>query len=1485
MYSIKNNKQTQVGIPIIIAILAAISLIIMLSCKVATAQFNRNGTPAYSVDKEYSFKNIVEADGLCYKTVLDIIKDRYGYMWIATEKGLSKFDGNHFFTYKNRRQDTTSLSNDCVTSLTEDIFGNLWIGTKEGLNKYDRKRDRFIRYSAKKIPGIVSNYIRALYADKKGNLWIDCMDATLIRYEIKSGKSTHEKHITNKIEGIYYYDHIFEDSHERIWVGGRCIPAQQVTSTNPLKIKLINNNNVDYHAACYAEMKDGTVLCFDGSGQCYKYQKNKELLLFDHQTPIATKCAVKDIYGNIWIGGGGGIANFNEKKQYLPGKSASGSLLSEEVMCLYPDNKGNLWIGTDKGISIFSYSRNVVKNYVHVNKEGNQVPITALMQDSDNLLWIGTETDGVDTLNLQSGLRGNIKYSLLKQNLDAATMAREKQTILQYKLHEFNTNRYKNINENKVSTLYQDSKGKIYIGLWSHVGFNIYDKKAKSIRRYALWSEKPTMLLPNLFRGNLFGANWYADFLEDSKGNFWCATWEAIGLNLFERDKGAFSGKNFINKKIPFTTGPGSSWKDKKRNRIYFIIGRDYFYYDISQKKFIRYSNTFPTTYPNREIYEKYYKDIPHIPLNIPPRTREIQITPLSSDSIILTSREYIMIHDLKADKITKFIKTNGQFSHKLLLGRDKNTGYNYSNSTIYRADLKQGTYNKLSDYCKKAVISKDDIILYLYINLKGTLLYVGTDNGLYIYDLEQNRFSKANIKGYSGGKKIISITEESKGLIYLCTDNGISIVDNHKEHRHILQGITVNTILNIHNNRQFLVGTDSGLLVLDSKLNIQKRYTYNPDSATSISPNSIKDILEITADIYFLIRTNEEPVQVFDMQLGQFANFPDKDEYALSTRLASCIMEDNRGNIWYGTTEDGVNIIHLKSGKIRHYRYCSWDKNSLPDNNINCIKMDSDKNIWIGTGLGLYLVKNKNIPSFENIPDAMDILKKGGDKKAFFKFNTESIGERVKQFIAKEIMSVEEDSKGRLWVATSSGLFCYFVKENRIMKLPKQMGFSSSNWVKKSSVKLRDGHLVFGNDKSADIFSPDFLLGQISFPQILISDFRCGKTIRYPDISSIPEEIKLKHKHNSISFIFSAADCLNNKFTKFRYRIKGYEDRWNYSGTANWRASYTKIASGNYTLEVECTNNAGQWPGKSIDANGIYDGRYKVRLIIMPPFYMSWYFILFCNLLLITLIWEVIKFREKKIMNEKKELEKIVAQRTSDLKQEVDSKNKFFSIISHDLKNPISALGFTSKFLYDKYSCMSEKERMEYIEVIKSAFESTSDLLNSILMWVLSQRGMIKTNIRECDLRNLLLQTEEQVKPMVNEKKINFINLIQEKYIIQTDSDLLIIIVRNIINNAVKFTPKNGMITVGTIIKNGKNALYITDTGIGMSHEVIEKLFRIDAKLTTQGTQGEKGSGFGLIMSKELAMKLGYEIIVESTNGKGSTFFILMPLQDIPIR
>lgn len=1317
----------------------------------------------------------------------------------------------------------------------------------------------------------------------------------MVRYNIKSGKSVHEKHILSNIEGVYYYDHIFEDSKGTIWVGGRCIPAQKVTNYSPLKIKEVpNKTTIDYHAACYAELKDGTVLCFDGSGKCYKYHKSDNVLLFDHQTPISTKCAVRDRYGNIWIGGGGGIANIIEKKQYLPGNNAATSLLSDDIMCLYPDNEGNIWIGTDKGVSLLSASKNAVKNYVHLNKEGGIVPITSLMQDSDNLLWIGTENDGVDTLNINTGAVGNIKYSLLRENLDAATIAKERYTLMQYKLHNFDGSRYKYHNENRVSTLYQDTKGKIYIGLWSHVGFNVYDKKTKSIKRYALWSEAPTMSLPNLFRGNLFGANWYAGFLEDSMGNFWCATWESIGLNLFDRDKGSFTGRNFINKKIPLSTIGGSITKfiDKKRNRIYFTIGRSYFYYDIAKNRFIRYANTFPASYPNREIYEKYYQDIPHIPLNIPPRTRDMKLTPYSQDTILLTSQSDIMIHDLNKDKIVKIIKTDNQYSNYVLIGRDKTIGYNFSSSNIYRVDLKKGTYRKLSDYCKKAVLPEKDRTFSQYINPNGTLLYIGSSNELYLYDTEKNLFFKANIQGYSGGNIIFDITEDDKGYIYLSTNNGISIIDKLNEQHHLLNGVVVKRII-FNKKRNLIACTNEGLFILDSNYHIIKRYSHNPLSSTSTSTNAIVDITEIINDKYFVCGDIDEFVQLFDLQSGKFSNFSDKDEYGLSTRLASCIIEDNHKNIWYGSTEDGVNIINLKSGKVRHYRYCSWDKNSLPDNNINCMKMDSGKNIWIGTCSGLYLVKNKDIPSFNNIPNTMEILLKESDKEAYYKFNTESIGKRITEFSSKNIMGIEEDSKGRLWITTSSGIFCYNVEENIIISLPQRMGFSSNNWVKNSSAKLSNGSLIFGNDKSADLFSPDFLLAQIHFPQILLSNFKCKEKILYPDISSIPTEIKLKYTENSISFLFSSTDYINSRTTKFRYRIKGYEEQWNYPSTADSRATYTKIAAGKYRIEIECTNNAGQWPDEVINlqskkaeeimAKGINEGRYSVLLIISPPFYMSWYFVILCIIILITLIWIIIKVRERKILREKKELELIVEQRTSDLKQEVDSKNKFFSIISHDLKNPISSLRYTSEYLYDKYMVMSEIERIEYMEVIKSASESTFDILNSILMWVLSQRGMIKANIRECNLHNLVTQTKDNIRPEIIKKKINLINDVPEEYIIQSDSDLLTIIVRNLISNAIKFTPEKGKIIVGTVIKDEKEVLYIKDNGIGMTKEIREKLFRIDTKISTHGTKGESGSGFGLIMSNELAIKLGYTIEVESTPGKGSTFFIFMPAQDIP--
>lgn len=142
-------------------------------------------------DSYARFIHFTEQEGLSNNLVLDILQDKSGCMWFATKNGLTRFDGNHYTTYRNEPNKPFSLSDNLVTSLAEDSDGNLWIGTHDGLNKYDRPNDRFIRYKAQEglLNGPQNNLIKALYADKDHNIWLETEGVTYHAwtYEHKPG--------------------------------------------------------------------------------------------------------------------------------------------------------------------------------------------------------------------------------------------------------------------------------------------------------------------------------------------------------------------------------------------------------------------------------------------------------------------------------------------------------------------------------------------------------------------------------------------------------------------------------------------------------------------------------------------------------------------------------------------------------------------------------------------------------------------------------------------------------------------------------------------------------------------------------------------------------------------------------------------------------------------------------------------------------------------------------------------------------------------------------------------------------------------------------------------------------------------------------------------------------------------------------------------------------------------------------------------------
>ena len=225
-------------------------------------------------------------------------------------------------------------------------------------------------------------------------------------------------------------------------------------------------------------------------------------------------------------------------------------------------------------------------------------------------------------------------------------------------------------------------------------------------------------------------------------------------------------------------------------------------------------------------------------------------------------------------------------------------------------------------------------------------------------------------------------------------------------------------------------------------------------------------------------------------------------------------------------------------------------------------------------------------------------------------------------------------------------------------------------------------------------------------------------------------------------------------------------------------------------------------------------------------------------------------------------------------------TKDKFFSIIAHDLKNPIGASKQLMDIMVDDYDDLDENEKKEIINEIASATDNTYELLLQLLDWSRSQRGIIDFNPEKIDVNYIAKNNIELLKTAADNKEISLINNLNTNTFVNADPNMLTTIFRNLLSNAIKFTPNNGRITISSRVSSQDNfiELSVSDTGVGISEENINRLFKLDTGNSTLGTNNEKGTGLGLILVKEFVEKHGGKIWVESEEGKGSKFIFTMP-------
>jgi signal transduction histidine kinase len=688
-------------------------------------------------------------------------------------------------------------------------------------------------------------------------------------------------------------------------------------------------------------------------------------------------------------------------------------------------------------------------------------------------------------------------------------------------------------------------------------------------------------------------------------------------------------------------------------------------------------------------------------------------------------------------------------------------------------------------------------------------------------------------------------------------------------------------------------IGTDGGgVNIYNPKTGGFKTFKNEPGNPYSISGNVIRGIAEDkNHDMW--IGTWDAGLNRYERATGRFIHYmPDeKNTSSISNKTIWNLFIDHNNTLWISIYNVGIDLFDIKKGVIKRFRYNPEIQGTLSGNNCWFFFEDKEKKMWICTqnGLDLYdsLTDSFKVLHFPDndigafYKDRLGYIWVGTNTKGLFMCNKD--GTILKTYDASNILpnnriqAITQDNKGDIWISSNEGITRLNPEIQSIKNYSKDDGLQGDQFYQQSFLKTRNGELYFGGYNGLNSFNPDSLKDNDFIPPVYITDFQI---FNKPVVYAVPgaqfqthiseaKEIVLNWDQSVFSFSFAAINYVHPKKNQYSYIMENFEKSWNHTDASRRYVTYTNLDPGEYTFRVRATNNDGV-PNK--------EGT-SLKIIILPPFWKTLWFKAGVLSLAILIVILVFRLRISALKKQKILLEKSVAIKTAELNELNVSKDKFFSIIAHDLKNPFNTIIGFSDLMKESIRLNDPATFYEYTEMINTSAIQTLRLLENLLEWANSQRGKLIFTPVPVNLNELVQDEFMMIDEMATGKNIELKSFIPDSLTFVADKNMIRTILRNLITNAVKFTHKNGQVLVNAVSNSEHVEITVTDSGIGMSKEIMSKLFKIDANLTTRGTENEKGTGLGLFLCKEFVEKHNGNIWVESEEGKGSTFKIILPL------
>jgi signal transduction histidine kinase/ligand-binding sensor domain-containing protein/CheY-like chemotaxis protein len=799
-----------------------------------------------------------------------------------------------------------------------------------------------------------------------------------------------------------------------------------------------------------------------------------------------------------------------------------------------------------------------------------------------------------------------------------------------------------------------------------------------------------------------------------------------------------------------------------------------------------------------------------------------------------------------------------------------------------------------------------------------GALWLSTADSGILRLDEERKEFSRYTADPFDptrlSDNNVYGLFEDPEGLMWACSKGGVNHFFarrrgfvRYQNRKADAKGLRDNVIWSVQEDSRGFdwIGTRRGLYRLDRKTGYLDLYRHDPKDRYSLSYDTVTSIREDGGGTLWF-DTYGGGLDRFDRNTGRFVAYRhavNKTD-SLSSDRVLCLLVDHKGFLWVGTGDAGLNRLDPRTGGFKHYGVDPGGAGNFSDNNIKALLEDHQGILWIATNNGL----NRFDPGTEQVtvyrpgkPGGLssDIVEcihedrsgtlwvgcRNGLNRMDRTRGTFTLINERDGLPDNDVETIVEGDQGDLWLATGYGLSHFDPRTKAFVNYSETDGLAGNNMApfgSEAACRTRDGQIIVGSTEGVTAFRPDQVYRNPYVPPVVLTDFLLsGNSVRPGGSSPLKRPIwdvdglTLDHTQSIFSIEFSALSYAAPDKNRYRFRLEPFED-WNEGSGKRRPATYTNLPAGRYLFRVQGSNNAGVWNE---------DGG-KLAIVVLPPWWQTWWFRAAILVCLAALIMGAFRARVKRLKLAAADLEVQVADRTRELMIAKDAaesasraKSAFLAAMSHELRTPLNAILGFSNLMRERGASVEQRRDLE---IINRSGTHLLGLINDVLDLAKIEAGRSVVEIGPCDPRSVLEDVEGMIRGRAEAKQLAFYVLAPSQIpVVRTDAARLRQILINLLANAVQYTD-HGSVSLTLRIDERTNSddvrlvFEVADTGMGIAPEEQDRVFEPFVQATTN--RSRKGTGLGLAIAKQLLVSMDGTIELESALGRGSCFRVKLP-------